>query len=111
MKHIVEAFGTLLALLLNVFVCISVANVGGAVTEAKEFKAAAVAELENSNFNPNVVDACIRQAQDAGYVLQVTNCSFDEDNDIQMAEVILTYRYEIPILGISEIMTTRGIAR
>lgn len=105
------AFGTLLALALNIYVCVSVMNVSGAVAEAKEFKADVIAEIENSNFNQKVIDSCIVQAQLFGYSLQVTSCTYDERHDMRSAEVILSYRYEIPLLGISEIKTTRGIAR
>lgn len=111
MKHIIGAFSTLMALALNIFICIAVTNVSGAVAEAKEFKADVVAEIENSNFNPRVINACISQAQDAGYELQVINCTYDGRNNIQTAEVILIYKFKIPLLGISETKTTRGIAR
>ena len=111
MKHIIGAFGTLFVLMLNIFICVSICNVSGAVAEAKEYKAAVVAEIENSNFNPNVINACITQAQTAGYELQITSCTYDVDQNIQTAEVVLTYSYEMPLFGISEIKTTRGIAR
>lgn len=111
MKHIISAFGTLFVLMLNIFICIAVSNASGSAAEAKEFKAAVVAEIENSNFNPNVINSCISQAQAAGYELQITNCMYDENSNIQTAEVILTYSYQIPLFGISETKTTRGIAR
>lgn len=111
MKHIISAYGTMFVLMLNVMICISLCNVSGTVAEAKEFKADIVAEIENSNFNAAVINGCINQAEAAGYKLTITNCIYDENNNIQTAEVILTYAYEIPLLGISEIKTTRGIAR
>ena len=70
-----------------------------------------MAEIENSNFNQNVINSCINQARVAVYELQVTNCTYDVNNDIKTAEVILTYKYEIPLFGISATKTTRGIAR
>lgn len=111
MKNIIGVFGTLTMLMLYFFSCISVGNAGIAVAAAKEFKAQVVAEIENSNFNPNVIEGCIKQAENAGYQLEVTSCMYDERHHMQSAEVILTYRYEIPLLGISETRTTRGIAR
>lgn len=111
MKHIVGAFCTLMVFMLNCLLCISVMRVSGEITEAKEFKADVIAEIENSNFNSNVVDACVRQAQSLGYQLQVTNCTYDERNKINTAEVILVYQYEIPFLGIFKESTTRGMAR
>lgn len=111
MKHVITAYATLIMFLLSVFLCISMTNAAVSMTEAKEFKAQVVAEIENSNFNPFVIDGCIKQAHEAGYELQVTNCIYDENNDIQTAEVILIYNYQLPMLGISETRTTRGIAR
>lgn len=111
MKHIVGVFGTLIVMMLNTFLCISVINVSGIVAEAKEFKADVINEIENSNFNQRVIDACILQAQAEGYQLQITNCIYDERNAIKTAEVILKYKYEIPFLGIWEEKTTRGMAR
>lgn len=111
MKLVVEAYTTLLILMLNIFICIAVSNASASVAEAKEYKADVVAEIENSNFNPNVIANCIVQAEEAGYELQITNCIFDDNNDIQTAEIILSYTYQIPLFGISETKTTRGIAR
>ena len=111
MKHIISAYGTMFILMLNIIICISICNASIAVAEAKEFKADVIAEIENSNFNIAVINGCIAQANEAGYILTVTNCVYDENNNIQTAEVILNYTYKIPLLGISEIKMTRGIAR
>ena len=111
MKHIISAYGTMFVLMLNVMICISMCNASGVTAEAKEFKADIVAEIENSNFNPKVIEGCINQAENAGYKLAIANCVYDENNNIQTAEVVLTYVYDIPLLGISEVKTTRGIAR
>lgn len=97
--------------MLNVFICITMLNVCGAVAEAKEFKADVVAEIENSNFNPYVIEACKKQAETSGYGMQVTDCVYDESRNIQAAEVIITYSYELPLFQIKETKTTRGIAR
>ncbi|MBO5069259.1 MAG: hypothetical protein J6C37_02705, partial [Roseburia sp.] len=67
--------------------------------------------IENSNFNPKVIEACQRQAADQGYTLEVTTGVYDADLDVRMAEVLLKYRYEIPLLGISGEQVTRGVAR
>lgn len=111
MKSVVGAFGTMILLLLNVLMCITISNASVAVAVAKEYKADVVAEIENSNFNPYVIEGCIRQAELAGYNLQITNYTYDDMHDVQTAEVILTYAYELPMFGIYETKTTRGIAR
>ena len=111
MKNIIEAYGGLFILLLNVFACIAVTNASSISAEAKEYKAAVVAEIENSNFNPHVIAACKTQAANAGYVLEVTNCIYDEYRNIQTAEIVLSYTYYLPLFNIQEKKTTRGIAR
>lgn len=111
MKNIIGAFGTMLILMLNLYMCVLVSNAGLTVAEAKEYKADVVAEIENSNFNPYVIAGCIEQAKKAGYDLQVTNYTYNEVSDIQTAEVILTYSYQMPLFGISASKTTRGMAR
>ena len=111
MKHIITAYGALIVFVLNIFMCITVSNATASMAEAKEYKAHVVAEIENSNFNPNVINACVAQAQTAGYTLSVTNCIYDENHNIQTTEVILTYTYKLPLFGISQTKTTRGIAR
>lgn len=111
MKHIVGAFSTLLVLVLNIFICITVSTASGNTAAAKEYKADIIAEIENSDFDPNVINSCISQASAAGYALQVTGCTYDELNNIQTAEVILSYTYELPLFGITQTKTTRGLAR
>ena len=111
MRNIIGAFGTLFVMTIYFYSCVAVGNAGIMVAAAKEFKAEVVAEIENSNFNPNVIAGCIEQAEEAGYQLQITNCIYDERENIQTAEVVLTYAYEIPLLGIAGTKTTRGIAR
>ena len=111
MKYIIEVFSVLILLLLNLLVCVSVVSVGADVAAAKEYKADVVAEIENSNFNPEVIAGCREQAKVMGYQLEVVPCTYDADYDRRIAEVRLTYRYEIPLLGISQERMTRGIAR
>lgn len=111
MKQIISAFGILFSIVLGLFTCTTVISASGATAAAKEYKADVIAEIENSNFNPNVISNCIAQATDAGYELQITSCTYDANNDIQTAEVILTYKYEMPLFGIYDTKTTRGIAR
>jgi len=111
MKHIISAYTALIVFVLNIFMCITLINATASMAEAKEYKAHVIAEIENSNFNQNVINACITQAQAQGYELSVTNCVYDAYNDIQTAEVVLTYSYRLPLFGISQSKTTRGIAR
>ena len=89
MKHIISAFGILLVLLINIFICVGTATASSEAAAAKEYKADVIAEIENSNFNPNVIAACISEAGNMGYQLQITK-SMDVDREVQSAEVILS---------------------
>lgn len=111
MKHIIEGFSVLLILLFNMVIVISVIGVSAKVAAAKEYKAAVVTEIENSNFNTNVIAACIEDADRHGYSLEVDACVFGDDVERQMAQVRLTYDCDIPILGIASKRVARGIAR
>lgn len=111
MKHIVETFSALVLIILMSFVSIAILTASAQVTNAKGYKADCIAEIENSNFNSAVISDCVTKAAAAGYELQVKSCSYDIYNDINTAEVILTYQYEIPLFGVSVTKTTRGIAR
>lgn len=111
MKHIIEAFSAIIYISMMLFVSIAIITASLEITAAKQYRADVTAELENSNFNQEVIDACIAQADAMGYQLEITGCTFDKYNDINTAEIVLTYKYEIPLLGISVTKTTRGIAR
>ena len=111
MKQIINTFGVLLILTLNIFVCILMVNSTLQISLAKEYKADVIAEIENSNFNPNVIASCVSQASANGYTLNVQPVQYDENNFYTCAEVVLKYKYTLPLLNISEEKNTRGIAR
>lgn len=111
MKYIIEAFSILFVVILNLFLCIGIVTVSADVAAAKEYKAEIVAEIENSNFNPIVIEACKQQASLQGYSLDVRPIVYDTLNDRRIAEVELTYTYEIPLLGVSQQRVTRAAAR
>lgn len=111
MKLIVEVYCGILIFLINVYTVLMVGTAELQVTVAKNYKAAVISEIENSNFNSHVIAGCVAEAADAGYTLEVTACTYDAEHDIATAEVALTYEYRIPLLGITESRTTRGYAR
>ena len=82
----------------------------GAMAAAKEYKADVIAEIENSDFNRDVISSCISQAQSAGYTLTVTP-SANAEGETVSADVILSYDYKMPVFGIEKTHMTRGIAR
>lgn len=50
----------------------------------KEFKAAMIAEIENSDFNPYVIDGCKAQAGTEGYELEVQSYTYGGQSDRRM---------------------------
>ena len=110
MKYVIEAFSILFTLMAGLYGSVSVISVSGQIAAAKEYKADVIAEIENSNFNPSVIAACTSQADAEGYQLTVSD-TYDALGDLNTAEVILTYEYNLPFFGVSGTRTTRGIAR
>lgn len=111
MKQIIESFTAILFISLFAFASIAIITAVSDTVVAKDYKANIISEIENSNFNDEVINACVSQAQSSGYELQVTKTTYDPNNDINTAEIVLSYKYEIPLFGISVTKTTRGIAR
>ena len=106
-KTYVGLFFYILVLVLGV----SIAGIGAEETAAQNFHADVIEEIEASNFSPSVIEACMNQAQEAGYELSVNNIVTDADNNVQMAEVTMKYKYVIDVLNITSEQQKRGIAR
>lgn len=110
--------GTIAKTLLGVFFIVLVSLtgiqtvIGGTdVTEAQNYHEDVITEIECSNFNPEVIAGCISQAAQNGYALTVTPVKYDEDGNMQTAEVILKYNYGIKILNLSQEKSIRSFAR
>ena len=95
MKQIINTFGILLILTFNIFSCILLVNSTLQISLAKEYKADVIAEIENSNFNPNVITSCISQANANGYTLSVQNVQYDEDNFRTCVKIVLVILYRM----------------
>ncbi len=111
MKIIIEIYGIIMMLMLTMQTGLSVVSAQECAAQAKRYKAAVIAEVENSNFNPTVIASCIRKASESGYALTITTATYDGIYDIETADVELTYSYRMPLLGIEQSRTTKGIAR
>lgn len=93
------------------------------VSDALDYKSDIIAELENSNYNPSVLNSCIRQAEENGYSLEIktyvpggtsvvyTAPDANDTTDVVMAEVVLTYPYTIQFLNSVTNHQVRGYAR
>lgn len=93
------------------------------VTAALDYKADIVTELENSNYSPQVINACIEQAVENGYKLEIrtfteggastiyASANASDTKDVVMAEIILTYPYRMVFLETFLEHQVRGYAR
>lgn len=118
-----KSFIGIFFILLSVFVSISMISANMDADHAKAFKENVVTQIEDSDFNAQVINACITQAAANGYALSVT--VYREDGtkaaytgataadmpDACMAEVILKYKYKIPFLNVETDHEARGFAR
>ena len=111
MGQVIKAYLGIFFLLLMGLVGIGVVAAGMEVNAARNYHADVVTEIECSNFHPAVIDACKSQAQKAGYRLEVERISYDAEGKEQMAEVVLTFHYSIPILDLVSDHKVRGFAR
>lgn len=111
MGQVMKTYLGIFFLLLMGLVGIGVVAAGIEVNAARNYHADVVTEIECSNFNPSVIDVCKQQAQDSGYKLEVTDMVYDAGENKQMAEVILTFDYAIPILNLVSDHEVRGFAR
>ena len=93
MRQIIGAFGILFIMMANIFICTGLIGASGQVAAAKEYKSQVVAELENSNFNPGVIDACKKKAAEDGYELEISDCVYDAWQNMRAAQVALKYHY------------------
>lgn len=98
-------------LMLMGLIGIGVVTAGIEVNAARNYHADVISEIECSNFNLNVVNACKIQAKNKGYQLVVTDMVYDIEKNQRMAEVVLSFQYAIPILNLISEHEVRGFAR
>lgn len=125
MSQIIKAFTGVFFLLLFVMLGSGIISAQLESARAREYKDAVVAEIENSGFNPNVMNSCIRQAGADGYQLKITvyqegeqaveinhagETTASQFRNVTMAEVVLHYEYKIAFLNYSSSRSVRGYA-
>ncbi len=110
MGQVLKTYLGLFFLLLMGLVGIGVVAAGMAAA-ARSYHADVISEIECSNFNAGVISACKSQAKNKGYELAVANMVYDAEQNQQMAEVILSYDYAIPVLNLVSGHEIRGFAR
>ena len=125
MSQIMKAFlGVFLVLLLSV-TATGILSAYMMVADAQDLHAAMVDEVENSNFYPPVLQACFRQAEEAGCQLQgiLYNDNYTEvvcaqesqiptdTSQVSAARLELTFPFQIGFFGMRQEHTFCAYAR
>lgn len=111
MGQVMKTYLVIFFLMLMGLIGIGVVTAGIEVNAARNYHADVISEIECSNFNLNVVNACKIQAKNKGYQLVVTDMVYDIEKNQRMAEVVLSFQYAIPILNLISEHEVRGFAR
>ncbi|SDB15362.1 hypothetical protein [Eubacterium oxidoreducens] len=123
MKEVFDVYVGFLFIILVSITSMSVITAGVEVREADAYCSAVVEELENSDFNKDVLNACLSQAEENGYEMTIitsdnagnqntyTNESGATSTDgVTFAEVVLEYDFSINFLNADSSHTMRGFA-
>lgn len=113
MSTIIKTYVGIFILLLSVFAMAGVMSATIDANNARDYHAAVMAEIEDSNFAPSVITACQTQAEQAGYELLIDSDSIvrDEDGKPTLMEVVLRYQYRIDFFQVLSTQQIRGFAR
>lgn len=123
MSQIIKSFMGLFFVLIILFLGVGIISAQMDVSHALDYKSDLVAQLENSNYSPQVINGCIEQALQNGYGISIktfteggsvktyTSPSASDTRDVVMAEVVLTYPYQIHFLNTVTEHQVRGYAR
>lgn len=111
MEQIFKIFTGIMILTFHFFLCICVFLACEQRERADDVKSNIIAELENSNFNENIIASCIQFAKENGYEVTIDKAVYDKEQDLILADVELSYTYEIPVLGLKQTKTLEGVAR
>ncbi|RDY32120.1 hypothetical protein [Lachnotalea glycerini] len=113
MSTTIKTYVGIFLLLLSVFTMAGVMSACIDANNARDFHASVIAEIEDSNFAPSVINACKTQAENAGYELLINDNSVvkNENGKTTLLVVILKYQYQVDFLGVVSSQQIRGFAR
>ncbi|MGN0342763.1 MAG: hypothetical protein ACI4DO_08210 [Roseburia sp.] len=123
MEQIIKTYLGIFMILLMTVTGIGIVAAEVEVTRAREFKSDVIIELENSDYNVNVLNACMQQAQEIGYDLDITLYGKDgtavnyepggtiPSQGVNFAEVVLNYSYRTGPFGNFLQHSIRGYGR
>lgn len=123
MSQVFKSFMGVFFILVLLFTGIGIISAQIEVSHALNYKSDIITELENSNYSPEVMNACITQASANGYALEIRTFvdgggskvyslpDVSDTADVVMAEVVLTYPFKMIFLETPIEQKIRGYAR
>ncbi len=124
MATIIKSFMGIFFFALVVFLGLGILNYQTDVNRATNYKQDIIMELQNSNFAPSVLNACITAGAGIDYEVSIdvatkngahqtyTNQSLATNTaDVDSAYVTVRYKSRLPFLGIETSNSLRGFAR
>lgn len=130
MSQIIKGFLGIFFIVLLVVSGLSISVSMLNAANAKTFKANMITEIENSNFNYEVINECLGQGEEQGYEIEMTIYTEDietgerntenitdgsvnsaDTKGAYMVEVLVTYINKMNIFGIQDTHQLRGYAR
>ncbi len=113
MGTVIKSYLSVFLILVAVFTFGGIISVTIDVQNARDYHAAVINEIENSNHAQSVIDACIEEAESNGYELTVV--SYPDDSvaayNSAIVKVTLKYDYSINLLSIGAKKEIIGYAR
>lgn len=73
---------------------------------ANSFMVSAKSEIADANLSGNVIEAVKSQAAENGY--QMESKVYEKDGEPECVQLTMTYKYQIPILGVKNEHIIRG---
>ncbi|MCI8490434.1 MAG: hypothetical protein HFJ04_09395 [Lachnospiraceae bacterium] len=124
MSVIIKSFMGIFFFALVIFIGTGLISYQTDVNRACGYKQDVIQELQNSNFSPSVVNACIQAGADHAYEVTIDIASEDgscstytqghpavSTADAITAYVTVVYKSRLPFLGIETSNSLRGFAR
>lgn len=115
MKQAFEYFIDAIILVLIVVVVIGIINISSQISQAQDFHNVAVAEVEASNFNSNIINKYETGKVNSDFKIEFKNVSTKDTNNDYIEEniykVTTKYTVSIPILGYKKTNYIVGYAR
>ena len=98
MKIAIEVFSIVIAITLACILFASIISSNNQNCYARDYYNVVVNRIEDSNYNDQVIEECINDAQSKGYDLDVDDVTVYDDQPSKY--VTLTYYVSLPVFGL-----------